>query len=170
MLARRATECAGSIVVSNAGQGSCRMKLLFVVTAFYPEQAIGSVRTTKFAKFLERAGHDVHVISLAPARWAPRDESLRFSGHELISWKIIPQGGLFEKIFARMRSVVVGERSALGTGQKGGATGDSGLRHGVKSAAQLAYTTIKAFDWMIQVRRHVRAHMRDSHFDAIFTS
>ena len=90
------------------------MKLLFVVTAFYPEQAIGSVRTTKFAKFLERAGHDVHVISLAPARWAPRDESLRFSGIERISWKIIPQGGLFEKIFARMRSVVVGGAVRLG--------------------------------------------------------
>lgn len=146
------------------------MKLLFVVTAFYPEQAIGSVRTTKFVKFLERAGHDVHVISLAPARWAPRDESLRFPGIERISWKIIPQGRLFERIFARMRSAVVGDRSALETIRKGGATGLSGLKRRVKSVAQLAYTTIKALDWMFQVRRHVRAELRDSRFDAIFTS
>lgn len=146
------------------------MKLLFVVTAFYPEQAIGSVRTTKFAKFLDRAGHDVHVISLAPAPWAPRDESLRFSGLEHIQWTSIPQGKWFRRVFVSMRSTVIGEQSALNAARNGDASGLSVLKLKIKSIAQLVYTLVKALDWTIQVKRHVRRHMIDARFDAIFTS
>jgi len=43
--------------------GSMRMgSFLFVCTAFAPKNVIGSVRPTKIAKYLVRAGHDVTVV------------------------------------------------------------------------------------------------------------
>lgn len=144
------------------------MKLLFVVTAFYPEQAIGSVRITKFVKFLDRVGHDVTVLSLAPAPWAARDESLRFAALDNLRWTTVPQSRIFQHLFMRARAAAIGNRPALDVKAKPGLGGS--LKARVKALAQLAYTLLKAIDWMGQVRRHVRAKLEGERFDAIFTS
>lgn len=38
-------------------------KVLLIATAFSPENAMGSVRTTKLVKFLVRMGYDITVVS-----------------------------------------------------------------------------------------------------------
>ncbi|WP_292068047.1 glycosyltransferase [Brevundimonas sp. UBA7664] len=144
------------------------MKLLFVVTAFYPEQAIGSVRITKFVKFLERSGHDVTVISLEPAPWAARDESLHFPALDRMRWITVPQSALFQRVFVRARVATIGSRAAVtGGGQPGNRVSVSAR---IKIALQAAYTSFKALDWLIQVRKVARSRFPGERFDAIFTS
>ena len=84
------------------------MKVLFVVTAFYPEQAIGSIRITKFVKYLQKNKVDVSVVSLSPPPWSTRDESLYFKGLKNIDWKVIDQSPVFKKVFQKMRIITVG--------------------------------------------------------------
>lgn len=144
------------------------MKVLLVVTAFYPEQAIGSVRMTKFAKYLVRNGVDVSVISLAPAPWALRDEGLYFSELETMEWIQIAQGPLFKRLFQKARIVAVGRSSAVGYVRPSG--GRKSLMAVFKSTAQLGYTLLKSIDWVHQVLKYARANMRGQKFDVIFCS
>lgn len=146
------------------------MKILFVVTAFYPEQAIGAVRITKFAKFLERAGYNVSIVSLAPAPWAGRDGSLWFPALDRIRWLVVPQGRVFNRIFVRARTVAVGRRPAVHVMESEETPGWAKVVRWAKSKVQFAYTVLKAFDWMIQVRRAAKAELVGDKFDVIFTS
>ncbi|MBJ6137339.1 hypothetical protein [Marinobacter litoralis] len=144
------------------------MKILFVVTAFYPEQAIGSVRITKFVKYLERAGDDVTVLSLAPAPWAARDESLWFSALETMHWKSIDQSLLFRRFLQKARVAAIGSQSAVGA--VASEKSSRGFTSWVKRTAQFGYTLVKALDWVVQVRRYVARNMAHEKFDVIFTS
>lgn len=144
------------------------MKVLFVVTAFYPEQAIGSVRTTKFAKYLARKGVEVSVISLTPAPWASRDEGLHFPELDGMQWVQIGQSPLFKRLFQKARDAAVGSTSAVGYVRSSGAR--KSLMAMIKSTAQLAYTLLKSFDWVRQVKKHARSNMRGQYFDVIFCS
>lgn len=144
------------------------MKIIFVVTAFYPEQAIGAVRITKMVKFAVQAGHDVTVLSLPPPPWAAADESLRFPGLDAIRWTSIPQSRVFRGIFQRARVAAIGNRSGVESvsQKKGGLFSLSSWR----SSAQFIYTLLKAIDWVIQIRRHVAHELNGRRFDLIFTS
>ncbi len=144
------------------------MKILFVVTAFYPEQAIGSIRVTKTAKYLQRQGASVTVISLSPPPWAKQDESLYFSGLENMRWDVVDQSGIFKRIFHRARVATVGKTSAVSGGQVDSRV--KSWKRSVKLGAQLVYTLLKAVDWMICVRHHVRTKMATENFDVIYTS
>jgi glycosyltransferase involved in cell wall biosynthesis len=144
------------------------MKILFVVTAFYPEQAIGSVRITKFAKFLEQQGIEISIISLKPMPWAVRDESLHFEALDHISWEAIGQSHLFKKIFMRARNAAVGQNYSLAPGCASGAA--RSFKSIFKSYAQLFYALLKAIDWVVQVRRHACRYLGDERFDLILSS
>lgn len=144
------------------------MKVLFVVTAFYPEQAIGAVRVTKLAKFLERCGDQVTVLSLAPAPWAMRDETLRFDALSRMRWTMIDQSLLFRRLFVRARIAAIGQNSALNAVNHQNAR--NGIKTGLGSFAQFAYSVAKAVDWMMQVRRYVRSSFPAEKFDLIVTS
>ena len=144
------------------------MKLLFVVTAFYPEQAIGAVRITKFAKYCVRSGIDVSVISLPPPPWAKHDNNLYCD--ELVYMRLIqiPQSWLFRKFLQTARISVVGNSPAIDfvTSQKSRFNFLSNL----KSLAQLLYTLLKAIDWVIQVRLYSHRSLAGENYDAIISS
>lgn len=146
------------------------MKILFVVTAFYPEQAIGSIRITKLVKYLHRASHEVQVISLEPPPWAAIDESLRFPELEVIPWRMVPQSKLFSKLFFGARNAVVGSGSAAGLVRPHNRGFYARVRGRINAALQTAYSMMKALDWVWQVRSHVKATLSDAKFDMIFTS
>ena len=144
------------------------MKVLFVVTAFYPEQAIGSIRITKFAKFLQKQGASISVISLAPPPWANRDESLYFQGLDEIQWKVIDQSWLFKKVFQKMRvatiGTVPGNAGMSPTGSK------RALKVKIRAFAQFLYTLCKAIDWSVRVQKHADKNFSKDNFDFIFCS
>ena len=88
------------------------MRILFVVTAFYPEQAIGAIRVTKFAKYLVKLGVDVSIISLAPPPWASYDETLKFEQLRNLEWDVIDQSYFFRILLQKARVAAIGSVSA----------------------------------------------------------
>lgn len=144
------------------------MKVLFVVTAFYPEQAIGSIRVTKLAKYLQEQGVSITVVSLAPPPWAATDETLHFEGLERMRWDVIDQSKMFKIVFQKARV------SAIGTGSANSGmstwTTHASLKNWLRSTAQLIYTLLKAIDWSIVVRKHAQKHLVNESFDFIFCS
>ena len=144
------------------------MKVLFVVTAFYPEQAIGSIRITKFAKFLQKQGASISVISLAPPPWANRDESLYFQGLEDIQWDVIDQSWLFKKIFQRMRIATIG--TVPGNAGMTSTSSKGTLKTKIRAFAQFLYTLLKAIDWSVRVQKHADKNFSKDNFDFIFCS
>ena len=144
------------------------MKVLFVVTAFYPEQAIGSIRITKLAKYFQEQGVSITVISLAPPPWATRDETLRFEGLEKIRWDVVNQSWIFRTVFQKARVTAIGPGSA-----NAGVLAWSArrtLRKRIRATAQLTYTLLKAIDWSFRVRKHAKENFKNRDFDFIFCS
>jgi glycosyltransferase involved in cell wall biosynthesis len=143
------------------------MKVLFVVTAFYPEQAIGSIRITKFVKYLQKNKVDVSVVSLSPPPWSTRDESLYFKGLKNIDWKVIDQSPVFKKVFQKMRIITVGT-------VPGNAANYSESRNSFKAKfrkfAQFFYTFLKGIDWSIRVKRYAKKYLKNHDYDYIFCS
>lgn len=144
------------------------MKVLFVVTAFFPQQAIGSIRVTKFVKYLQEQGVSVSVISLTPPPWAVRDETLWFDGLDKIEWHSIDQSPLFNRVFQRARVATVGT-GAANAGTSAWSAGPT-VKSRLRAAAQLGYTLLKAVDWSFRVRKHAREHFSGKTFDFIFCS
>lgn len=144
------------------------MKVLFVVTAFYPEQAIGSIRISKFAKYLHKEGVEISVISLTPPPWSSRDESLYFDALKDINWKVIDQSSIFKKVFQRMRVATIGTVP----GNAGVSTMKSKITiiTKIRNLAQFFYTLLKGIDWSIRVKRHALKNLKNKNFDFIFCS
>lgn len=143
------------------------MKVLFVVTAFYPEQAVGSIRVTKFAKYLSQLGDDVSVVSLTPPSWSSNDETLYFDGLESIKSIKVDQSNTFKKVLMRARVATIGETSANSSKAM---SGNGKIVSQFKYALQFFYTLIKAIDWVFQVRKSVRRDFKGENFDVVFTS
>lgn len=147
------------------------MKILIVTTAFYPEQAIGAVRISKFAKYLHQLGFELSIISLTPPEWARRDESLYFSSLREIRWRQIDQSAVFKKTLGKIRTKAVGERSASFNGVADRAQSwRQKVRSRISLGLQFAYTMAKALDWAIQVRNYSRDTFYRDEFFVIFTS
>src|SRR5690606_25692649 len=102
--------------------------------------------------------------------WAGRDESLWFPALGTLRWLVVPQSRVFEAIFLRARAAAVGHRSAVRLLDNDERSRSANVFRWVKSKAQLLYTTLKALDWMIQVRKLARSELRHDKFDVIFTS
>ena len=143
------------------------MKVLFVVTAFYPEQAIGSIRITKFAKYLQKNDVDISVVSLSPPPWSSRDESLYFDGLKNIKWQVIDQSSVFKKVFQKMRIFTIGTVP----GNAGNLSGSKNfLKKRIKNLAHFIYTLLKGIDWSIRVRRYAFKNFNNEEYDYIFCS
>ena len=144
------------------------MKVLFVVTAFYPEQAIGSIRITKLAKYLVAAGVDLTVISLTPPIWSKKDETLKFEGLNNIRWIQVDQSDFFKRIFQRVRRVTIGNASAASFVQSSDNKRSIGTF--VRRVFQFSYTAAKAIDWNRQVKRYAEGAFKGEKFDCVFCS
>ena len=144
------------------------MKVLFVVTAFYPEQAIGSIRISKFAKYFNKEGVEISVISLTPPPWSSRDESLYFDALKDIDWQVIDQSSIFKKVFQRMRVATIGTVP----GNAGASTMKSKITimTKIRNIAQFLYTLLKGIDSSIRVKKYALKNLKNQNFDFIFCS
>ncbi len=144
------------------------MKILFVVTAFYPEQAIGAIRITKFAKYLLKKDVDVSIISLSPPPWAMHDETLKFDELANTEWDVIDQSSIFKILLQKARVAAVGPVSA--NSLENSQNSAHSIKNLIKKNAHFVYTTAKAIDWSARVSRHVRKKYNNTVFDIIFCS
>tara|TARA_B100001121_G_scaffold138784_1_gene121601 strand:+ start:362 stop:1696 length:1335 start_codon:yes stop_codon:yes gene_type:complete len=144
------------------------MKVLFVVTAFYPEQAIGSIRISKFAKYFNKEGVEISVISLTPPPWSSRDESLYFDALKDINWQVIDQSSIFKKVFQRMRVATIG--TVPGNAGVSKMKSKITIKTKIRNLLQFFYTLLKGIDWSIRVKKHALKNLKNENFDFIFCS
>lgn len=145
--------------------------ILVVSTAFAPENAIGAVRVSKLVKYLVRLGHPVTVISPELARDVPRDASLECPEFESVRRFVVPQGRLFDKLFAGRRKKLLKGGSGVDLVRP---KGDSGLFSRTRTAlfrqGRFVYSLLRNLDWSRQVLRFVDAHPALRGFDVVLSS
>ena len=76
-------------------------KILYICTAFYPENAIGSIRNTKLVKYLIKLGYDVTVISPELDANIKMDKTLYFEELNKITHINISYGSFPGRYFYR---------------------------------------------------------------------
>jgi hypothetical protein len=89
-------------------------KVTLIATAFAPEKAIGSIRTTKLVKYLVRANYGVTVISPEIDENSQKDTSLNCKELNEIKHIKISHSPLFKKIFLKSRNNYL-EKSSSGS-------------------------------------------------------
>lgn len=144
------------------------MKALFVVTAFYPEKAIGSVRISKIAKYFDELGVTLTVVSPKLSPWSERDNTLWFDAIEKIDWITVDQSKFFRYFFRRIRIAAVGNRSGNSIPTRG--SRNCGKEIVWRTYAQFLYSWIKAVDWAWCVYSFVSNKRASSKYDFIFCS
>lgn len=130
-------------------------KITLIATAFAPEKAVGSIRTTKLVKYLVRANYEVTVISPELNDSSSIDKSLNCHELSKVEHINVSHSNLFKKIFLKRRNDFLAKSS---TGNKLNVKPtESTLRKikgNIKIFAHFLYTIIRNLDWYIAVRRN----------------
>tara|TARA_B110000090_G_scaffold208937_1_gene264034 strand:- start:1737 stop:3071 length:1335 start_codon:yes stop_codon:yes gene_type:complete len=144
------------------------MKVLIVTTAFYPEQAIGCVRVTKLAKYLDAAGVEVSVVSKSVGDDLPQDRMLHFDALDRMNWITVDQSSLFKSLFTRVYKNITEGRGGLSLMEA--ANTKPSLKARIMRYFQLGFTLLKGADWAREVLKRVRAEMPNKTFDVVLAS
>ena len=140
------------------------MKILFVCTAFAPENEIGCIRTTKLAKFLVRAGHDVTVISPTIIEGMNVSNDLLCEELEKLDHIHVSYSEFFQNVFYRKRNTLTQSGAKNKMRQE-----RSGIKRIVYKFVEVAYTEYRNRNWMVQVRKYLQKHDLDG-FDVVLSS
>jgi hypothetical protein len=147
------------------------MKLLVITTCFSPENAIGSIRLTKFVKYLTREGNEVTVISPELHEGTAIDYSLETPELDKVKRITIPQSKVFRNVFLSKRNELLKKKSATAYIQKQKKSGlFSSLKTRVFRYIQFFYSLIRNYDWSRQVINFSQNNFGKNDFDCILTS
>jgi len=134
-------------------------KILMIYTAFYPENAIGSIRNTKIVKYLVREGYDITVITTADKLTSVEDPTLYCDELKSIRLVEIPYSNFFKKHFLRRRNAM------KNNGVKVNKKKTSKVKEYVLSKFKIYFQEIFTFfrnrDWKKQVMKHIRKENKD---------
>lgn len=129
-------------------------KITLIATAFAPEKAIGSIRTTKLVKYLVRANYEITVISPQLNENTQKDASLDCLELKKIKHINISHSSLFKKLFLKKRNSYL-EKSSTGSKLKVNSSEGTltKIKGNIKKTVHFLYTIIRNLDWYIAVRR-----------------
>lgn len=145
-------------------------EVLVVTTSFYPENAIGAVRTTKMIKNLVNVGWKVTIISPVLPLSVEIDETLYSMEIDLMEKHSVDYSNLFKKILKRERDKLISKKSA------GEYIADSNnkplslIKRSFFRTGYFFYNIIRNNDWKKQVVRYINANLANSHFDLLITT
>lgn len=145
-------------------------KILIVTTAFYPENAVGSVRVTKLAKYLRKNNYDITVISPKISTNTLVDDTLFCKEISDIKKYNVDYSEEFKSIFLKKRDDVLKNDSASGlmkTTRKGLIIQ---LKAKLFSFAYTVYTAIKNHDWEKKVLEFVEKNIDIREYDVLLSS
>jgi len=147
------------------------MNILFITTAFSPENAMGAVRTTKFVKYLVKNNYKVTVVSPEMHSGSKTDYSLECDELTRVNRILIPQSSIFSSLFLRKRNKMLEKKSA--TDYLKTADGNK-LLSKVKSqffiCLQFLYTLLRNEDWYLMVLKTLNKNLEVKKFDVIISS
>lgn len=144
-------------------------KILAIYTAFYPENAIGSIRNTKFVKYLVRAGYDITVIS---PKMSSRNLDKNLYSVELnqISHITVPYSRFFNNYFLEKRNEMMDKKTQTKLHSNPKNTFLEKIKKIIYQFVQEIYTIIRNTDWKNQVKKYISIHEELNGFDLVITS
>jgi len=148
-----------------------KKKILIITTAFPPENAVGSIRTSKITKYLVRNDFDVTVVSPKLNELTKRDSSLECSEFQNIKRVLISHSYFFKKFFFKRRNNMLKEKSATDYLQ---VNKKSNLLSSAKSQFYIFihffYTIIRNLDWYFEVKKKLSKEIKLQEIDIIISS
>lgn len=144
--------------------------VLVVTTSFYPENAIGAVRTTKMIKNLVNEGWDVTVVSPTLPKNIGIDETLYSKEIDLMEKHSVDYSNVFKRILKRERDKLISRKSA------GEYLADSTnnplllIRRSIYRTGYFFYNIIRNNDWKKQVIKYLNTNMENRQFDLLITT
>ncbi|WP_292589145.1 glycosyltransferase [Mesotoga sp. UBA5557] len=147
-----------------------RGKLLFIVTAFAPENAIGCVRTTKLVKYLVRGGWDLTVVSPKLSEDIAWDHSLVCNELSYIEKIDIPYGEFFRRFLYRKRSGSTANKPPSNNEKPPVKSLGQAIRTFSRKRIKFIYNLTRNFSWKRQVKKYIDENFKENEFDYIFSS
>jgi len=140
-------------------------KVLMIYTAFYPENAIGSIRNTKLMKYLVREGYEVTVITTRDKLTKVEDPTLYCDELKHVRLVEIPYSNFFKKYLLKQRNAM--KDSSLNTTVKKSSKVKEYIIRKLKTVSQEIFTLLRNNDWKTQVMKHMRKV--DNDYDIIIS-
>lgn len=143
-------------------------RVLIVSSSFWPDNRMGAVRPTKLAKYLERMGYTVTVITTTPDGTFDRTSVLNVENGTRVFR--VHRGVFFNTIFGRVRDRMVRKRPTSTYLVQKKQSALSSIRSGIMKASFEAYQFAEMIDWHHQVRRIMKKYMAAERFDVVISS
>jgi hypothetical protein len=142
------------------------MNILICSKLFYPNNDIGAVRVTNFAKYLREMGHDITVLTGLSNHFADSDieQSLRIIRVRESKWALKLMSGV-------ERSVSTRQAVSSNKVQKKANTDRFGKTLlSLRSLRLQIYTLLLQYDWYYQAKRIINDKLQKTHFDIVISS
>ncbi len=142
------------------------MNILICSKLFYPNNAIGAVRVTIFAKFLHEKGHNVTVLTGASNHFAASDieQSLQIV-------RVNNSNGALKLMSRVERSINSPQTATYNKEQKIRKSERFGKTlSSLRSLRLQIYTLLLEYDWYAQAKKIINDKMRETHFDIVISS
>lgn len=148
-----------------------KKNILFIATAFSPENAVGAIRTTKIVKYLIRNGYNVTVIS--PKLHDSTNYDYSNESDELLKTNrvVISHTKFFELVFLRKRNKMLQKKSASNYIEiENNNNFLSKLKSQIFIFIHFSYTIIRNLDWSRKVKKYIKKNINLSDFDSVISS
>lgn len=145
-------------------------KVLIITTGFAPQNRIGAIRSTKFAKYLVRHGYNVTIITPEISENDKVDNTLISSELDRMRVLRIPKGDLFSNILFPIRNRMLKEKSASTFIVQQKQTLLAKIKNIIVKYGLEIYLLVESFGWQKQVKKTIKKKLKDDNFDAIISS
>lgn len=142
------------------------MNILICSKLFYPNNDIGAVRVTNFAKYLQAMGHNITVLTSASNRFEDTDIDL-----SLRIMRVNNSKGILKLMIGVERSVTTRQTKSGNEVQK--IKKSERFRKTLSLLRSLRlqiYSLLLQYDWYGQAKRIINDKMQEMHFDIVISS
>tara|TARA_R110000787_G_scaffold59922_14_gene135977 strand:+ start:48657 stop:50006 length:1350 start_codon:yes stop_codon:yes gene_type:complete len=148
-----------------------KKNILFIATAFSPENAVGSVRTTKIVKFLVRNNYNITVISPKLHNGSSLDYSIECEELKQVGRITVPHSKLFESLLLKKRNKLLEKKSATNfIVNKNKKSLVSTIKSQFYIYVHFIYTILRNLDWTRKVKKQISENIDISCYDAVISS
>ena len=145
------------------------MNILICSKLFFPQNAIGAVRVTNFAKYLNEIGHNITILTVSDRRFSQRNEMFNSD----VRVERIEQSKIASKLIARVENVVQTSNFSV---SKPSFVKDKKKRQLPKIYSRFRelrlqlYNLYLEFDWYYQTRKAIKKGIINNKQDIVISS
>lgn len=147
-----------------------RKTLLLITTAFYPENAIGAVRTTKLIKNLVNLGWSITVISPKLGDNCLIDDTLYSKEIDFMEKHVVDYGKLFKTTLRKKRDDLISKKSSGAYLGNNSSNVLEVLKRAIYKGGYFVYLMAKNKNWKKQVLKFYDKEFKHRKFDVLLTT